>query len=103
MISTVRHLFRAGRRTSDRIVGDPVRAGGRTLRPVVQVKGLGGTYGGGTFARLRVVSEAVILTESDGREVRVSKRNNFRFAVRGLAGAALLVLPVYRLSKYIVR
>lgn len=107
MISTMTHLLRSGRRISDHLVGDPVRAGGRTLRPVVRVRGLGGTLGGvsrgGVVARLRVVPEAVILTESDGREVRVPTRNNSRIAVWELAGAALLVFLLYRLSKNIVR
>lgn len=102
MISTMRHLFRSGLRISDQLVGDPVRVGGRTLRPVVRLTGLGGTLGsasgGGVVARLRVVPEAVILTESDGREFRVPTQENSRFAVWGLAGAALLVLLVYRLS-----
>lgn len=107
MSSMVQHFFRSRSRISERIVGEPVRIGGRTLRPVVRVRGWRSTgdsaSGGGAGARLRVVPESVVVVESDGREYRVPARDNSRFVLWGLAGAALLVVVASRSVKAAVR
>jgi hypothetical protein len=38
-MSPIPHLFRSRSRISERIVGEPLEIGGRTIRPVVQLSG----------------------------------------------------------------
>ena len=103
----MRKIFGSRVGISERVVCEPVRIGGRTLRPVVRVRGWRSTgdsaSGGGTGTRLRVVLESVIVVESDGREFRVPAQDNSRFVLWGLSGAALLVVVASRSVKTTVR
>jgi len=94
VVSPVRHLFRSGSRISERIVGEPLEVGTRTIRPVVRVSGWRGAGGdalaGGAGLRLRVEPAEVIVLERDGREHSVPTPDNTRLILRGLAGAALM-------------
>ena len=94
-MSTIRHLFRSRTRISERIVGEPLEIGGRTIRPVVRVSGWRSTGGsmlaGGTGVKLRTRPAGVIVLEPDGQEHRVPMPDNTRLILWGLAGVALMV------------
>ena len=66
-MSPIRHLFRSRSRISERIVGEPLEIGGRTIRPVVRVSGWRSTGGdmlaGGTGVKLRTRPAGVIVTD----------------------------------------
>jgi hypothetical protein len=95
MKSAIRHLLRSLSRFSDRIAGEPLDIGGRTIRPVVRVSGWRGAGGDGSAGsagvQLRAEPEAVIIHERDRREHRVPTPDNTRLILWRLAGAALLV------------
>ena len=95
MKSAIRHLLRSRSKFSERIVGEPLEVGGRTIRPVVRVSGWRGAGGdgsaGGAGVQLRAEPEAVIIHERDRREHRVPTPDNTRLILWGLAGAALMV------------
>jgi hypothetical protein len=105
--SPILHLFRSGSRISERIVGEPLEIGGRTIRPLVRVSGWrgagGGALGGGAGMRLRVGSEAMIILEPDGREHRVPTPDNTHLILWTLAGAALMVAVASRLVPGVLR
>jgi uncharacterized spore protein YtfJ len=95
MKSAIQHLLRSRSRYSDRIAGEPLEIGGRTIRPVVRVSGWRGAgddaSAGNAGVQLRVEPEAVIVHERDGREHRVPTPDNTRLILWDLAGVALLV------------
>ena len=95
MKSAIRHLLRSRSKFSDRIVGEPLEVGGRTIRPVVRVSGWRGAGGdgsaGGAGVQLRAEPEAVIIHERDRREHRVPTPDNTSLILWGLAGVALIV------------
>jgi uncharacterized spore protein YtfJ len=94
-MSTIRHLFRSRTRISERIVGEPLEIGERTIRPVVRVSGWRSTGGdmlaGGTGVKLRTRPAGVIVLERDGREHRVPTPDNTRLILWALAGLAVMV------------
>ena len=79
-MSTIRHLFRSRSRISERIVGELLEIGGRTIRPVVRMSGWRSTGGdmlaGGTGVKLRTRPAGVIVFERDGREYRLPTPDN---------------------------
>jgi hypothetical protein len=93
--SLIRHLFRSRSRISERIVGEPLEIGARTIRPIVRVSGWRGTGGdtsaGSSGVRLRIEPAGVVVLERDGREHRVPTPDNTRLILWGLAGLALMV------------
>jgi uncharacterized spore protein YtfJ len=97
-MSTIRHLFRSRTRISERIVGEPLEIGERTIRPVVRVSGWRSTGGdmlaGGTGVKLRTRPAGVIVLERDGREHRVPTPDNTRLILWALAGLAVMVAVV---------
>jgi len=94
-MSPIRHLFRSRSRISERIVGEPIEIGGRTIRPVVRVSGWRSTGGdmlaGGTGVKLRTRPAGVIVLERDGREYRLPTPDNTLLILWGLAGLAVMV------------
>ena len=94
MVTPIRHLFRSRSRISERIVGEPLEIGTRTIRPVVRVSGWRGTSraesAGSAGVRLRVEPAGVIILERDGREHRIPTPDSTRL-MWVLAGVALLV------------
>jgi hypothetical protein len=72
-MSPIRHLFRSRSRISERIVGEPLEIGGRTIWPVLRVSGWRGARGdissGSAGVQLRTQPAGVILLERDGRDV----------------------------------
>ena len=90
-----RHPSPPSLRISDRIVGEPLKVGAWTLRPVVRVGGWrlarGGSSGGSGGGRLRVRRVGVIVLERDGREHRVPTPDGTRRILWGMAGVALVV------------
>jgi hypothetical protein len=97
-MSPIRHLFRSRTRISERIVGEPLAIGERTIRPVVRVSGWRSTGGdmlaGGTGVKLRTRPAGVIVLERDGREHRVPTPDNTRLILWALAGLAVMVAVV---------
>ena len=97
-MSPIRHLFRSRMRISERIVGEPLEIGGRTIRPVVRVSGWRSTGGhmwaGGTGVKLRTRLAGVIVLERDGREYRLPTPDNTRLILWALAGLAVMVAVV---------
>jgi hypothetical protein len=94
-MSPIRHLFRSRSRISERIVGEPFEIGGRTIRPVVRVRGWrsarGDALAGSAGVRLLARPAGVIVLEHDGREHRLPTPDNTRLILWGLAGLALMV------------
>ena len=95
VVTPIRHLFRSRSRISERIVGEPLEIGTRTIRPVVRVSGWRGTSraesAGSAGVRLRVEPAGVIILERDGREHRIPTPDSTRLILWVLAGVALLV------------
>jgi hypothetical protein len=105
MISPIRYLFRSRSRISERIVGEPLEIGARTIRPVVRVGGWRGA-GGDTSAggvRLRIEPAGVIVLERDGREHLVPTPDNTRLVLWGLAGVALMFAVASRVVARVLR
>jgi hypothetical protein len=104
---SVRNLFRSRSRISERIVGEPLEIGARTIRPVVRVSGWRGARGdasaGGAGVRLRVEPTEVIVLERDGREHRVPTPDNTRLILWGLCGVALMVTVASRVVARVLR
>jgi hypothetical protein len=91
-MSPIRHLFRSRSRISERIVGEPLEIGGRTIRPVVRVSGRRGDKSSGSAGvQLRGEPAGVFVLEPDGREHRLPTPDNTRLILWGLAGLALMV------------
>ena len=107
MKSAIRHLLRARSKFSDRIVGEPLEVGGRTIRPVARVSGWRGAGGdgsaGGAGVQLRAEPEAVIIHERDRREHRVPTPDNIRLILWGLAGLALMVAVASQVVARVLR
>ena len=95
MVSAIRHLFQSNSRFSERIFGEPLEIGARTIRPVVRLSGWRGGRGARSFdgagIRLRARPVGVIVLERDGREHRIPTPDNTRLILWGLAGVALMV------------
>ena len=107
MKSAIRRLLRARSKFSDRIVGEPLEVGGRTIRPVVRVSGWRGAGGdgsaGGAGVQLRAEPEGVIIHERDRREHRLLTPDNTRLILWGLVGAALLVAVASQVVARVLR
>jgi hypothetical protein len=107
MISPIQHLFRSRSRISERIVGEPLEIGARTIRPVVRVSGWRGASrnasAGSAGVRLRVEPAEVIVLEGDGREHRVPTPDNTRLLLWGLAGVALMLAVASRVVSRVLR
>ena len=107
MKSAIRYLLRSRSKFSERIVGEPLEVGGRTIRPVVRVSGWRGAGGdgsaGGAGVQLRAEPEAVIIHERDGGEHHVPTPDNTRLILWGLAGAALLVAVASQVVARVLR
>lgn len=77
------------------LVGDPIRVGERTIRPVARLLGwsgsMGGPQGGGGGAWVRLSPVKVIVQEKDGREQEVPIADPTREALRGIAMGALVI------------
>ena len=88
-------------------MGEPLKIGARTLRPVVRVSGWrfagSGSSGGSGGGRLRVRPAGVIVLERDGREHRVPTPDGTRRILWGLAGVALVVTIAARAVVGILR
>jgi hypothetical protein len=107
VVSPIRHLFRSRSRISQRIIGEPLEIGARTIRPVVRVSGWRGTRGdtsaGGSGVQLRVEPAGVIVLGRDGREHRVPTPDNTRLILWGLAGVALIVAVASQVVARVLR
>src|SRR5215207_5853915 len=94
-MSPIRHLFRSRSRISERIVGEPLEIGGRTIRPVVRVSGWrsarGDALAGSAGVQLRGEPEGVFILEPDGREHPLPTPDYTRLILWGLAGLTLMV------------
>jgi uncharacterized spore protein YtfJ len=105
--SPIRHLFRWGSRISERIAGEPLEIGARTIRPVVRVSGWCGAGGdalaGGAGVLLRVEPAEVIVLEHDGREHRVPTPDDTRLMLWALGGAASMVAVASRVVERVLR
>jgi hypothetical protein len=90
----LRHPLPSRSRISERIAGEPLEIGTRTIRPVVRVGGWrfagSGSSGGSGGVRLRVSPAGVIVFERDGEEYRVSTPDDTRRILWGMAGVALM-------------
>jgi hypothetical protein len=107
MTSAIQQPFRSRSRSSERIVGEPLEIGGRTIRPIVGVSGWRGAGGnapaGGAGVRLRAEPAGVIVLERDGREHRVSTPDNTRLILWALAGVALIVAVASQVVARVLR
>lgn len=107
MRSAIPRLFRSRSRISERIEGEPIEIGGRTIRPVARVSGWRGAgddaSSGGTRVRLQVEPEAVIILERGGRAHRVPTPDNTRLILWGLAGVALMVAVASQVVARVLR
>ena len=97
-MSPIRKLFRSRSRISEQFVGEPLKVGARTIRPVVRV---GGGRGPGT--RLRAEPAGVIVVEGDGLERRVSTPDRTRPVLWELAGVALMVPMASQVAGRVLR
>jgi hypothetical protein len=100
VVSTIRHLLLSSSRISERIVGEPLDFGARTIRPVVRVSGWRGTCGDASAGRagvqLRFGPAGVIVLEHDGREHRIPTPDDTRRVLWSMAGVALMVAAATR-------
>ena len=100
-------LFRSRSRTSERIAGEPLEIGGRTIRPVVRVDGWRGARGdasaGGAGVWLRARPAEVIVVDRDGRERRIPTPDTTRLVLWGLAGAASMVALASQVAVRVLR
>jgi hypothetical protein len=101
-MSRIRHLLRSRSRISERIVGEPLEIGGRTIRPVVRVSGWRGARGdissGSAGVQVRGKLVGVFILEPDRREHRVPTPDYTRLILSGLAGLALMVAVASRVA-----
>jgi uncharacterized spore protein YtfJ len=98
LMSPIRDVLGTRPKGSELRVGEPLEAGGWTIRPVVRVGG-----GRGAGGRLRVEPAGVIVVEGDGREHRVSTPDRTRPIPWGLAGVALMVPIASQVAVRILR
>jgi len=88
---------------SREIVGEPLVAGERTIRPVVRVSGrlfhLQARTGGAAYGMLRLSPRSVLVRESDGSERRLDLFDLTGTAMRGMAIVAALVPLGYLLFR----
>jgi uncharacterized spore protein YtfJ len=107
VVTSIRHLFRSRSRISERIVGEPLEIGTRTIRPVARVSGWrgagGDTSAGGAGVQLRVEPAEVIILERDGREHRLPTPDNTRLILWGLVCIALLVAVASQVVERVLR
>ena len=107
MVSSIRHLFRSRSRISERITGEPLEIGARTIRPVVRVSGWHGARGdtsaGGAGVQLQFEPAEVIILGSDGREHRVPTSDYTRLILWGLVGVALMVAVTSQVVARVLR
>ena len=100
MVPTIRQLFLSRSRISKLIVGEPMKIGAPTIRPVVWVSGWQGTESGASAGRagvqLRLRPAGMIVHERDGREHRIPTPDNTRRIMWGMAGVALVVTVASR-------
>jgi hypothetical protein len=101
-MSPIRRLLRSRSRISERIVGERLEIGGRTIRPVVWVSGWRGARGdmssGSAGVQLRGKPAGVFILEPDGREHRVPIPDYTHLILWGLAGLALMVAVASQLA-----
>ena len=95
MASPMRDLFRSRSRVSERIVGEPLEIGERTIRSVARVSGWraagGDASAGGAGGQLRVRPAGVTILERDGRERRLPTPDNTRLLLWVLVGVASII------------
>jgi hypothetical protein len=100
VVSTIRHQFQSRSGISERIVGEPLEIGARTIRPVVRVSGWRGTgddaSAGRAGVQLRVGPAGVIVLERDGREHRIPTPDDTSRILWGMAGVALMIAVASR-------
>jgi hypothetical protein len=86
--------FPSSSRISERIAGEPLEIGARTIRPVIRVSGWrfagSGSSDGSGGGQLRVRPAGAIVFERDGREYRVSTPDGTRRILWGMAAVALM-------------
>lgn len=99
VVIPIRHLFRSRSRISEQFLGEPLKVGARTIRPVVRVGG----GRGGAVVRLRAEPAGVIVVEGDGREHRVSTPDRTRPILWWLAGVALMVPIASQVAARVLR
>jgi hypothetical protein len=107
VVPPIRHLLRSRSRISERIAGEPLEIGARTIRPVVRVSGWRGAGGdasaGSAGVQLRIEPAEVIVLERNGREHRVPMPDNTRLMLWGLAGVALMVAVASQVVARVLR
>jgi hypothetical protein len=107
VVSPIRHLFRSRSRISERVVGEPLEFGARTIQPVVRISGWRGAgsdvSGGSAGIRLRVGPTEVIVLEGNGREYRVPTPDNTRLILWALASVALVVAVASQVMVRVLR
>jgi hypothetical protein len=100
VVSIIRHQFQSRSGISERIVGEPLEIGARTIRPVVRVSGWRGTgddaSAGRAGVQLRVGPAGVIVLERDGREHRIPTPDDTSRILWGMAGVALMIAVASR-------
>ena len=103
----IRHVFLSRSRISERIVGEPLEIGARTIQPIVRVSGWQGTGGEAPDSRagvqLRGEPAGVIVLERDGREHRVPTPDNTWLILRALACVALVIAVASRVVAKVLR
>ena len=107
MASPIQHLFRSRSRISERILGEPLEIGARTIQSVVRLSGWRGTGGdtsaGTSGVRLRIEPTEVVVLECDGREHRLTTPDYTRLILWSLAGLALMVTVASRVVVRVLR